>query len=98
MMKIEELLHKLNLRENLELEFKAAAGGLPSSLWATVSAFANTHGGLILLGVKEDKDKIRFDGIRNPETMKQDICNLMRNQQKISMEVCGPEDIRSQKI
>lgn len=98
MMKIEELLQKLNLRENLELEFKAAAGGIPSSLWATVSAFANTHGGWILLGVREDKEKIRFEGIKNSETMKQDIFNLMRNRQKISMEVCGPEDIRSQKI
>ncbi|MFH1618996.1 MAG: RNA-binding domain-containing protein [bacterium] len=97
-MNIEELLQKLNLRENLELEFKTAAVGMPSGLWDTVSAFANTHGGWILLGVREDKEKIRAEGVKNSETMKQDIFNLMRNRQKISMEVCGPEDIRIQKI
>lgn len=96
-MNIEELLQKLNLRENLELEFKTAAGGMPSSLWDTVSAFANTHGGWILLGVREDKEKIRVEGVKNSEAMKQDIFNLMRNRQKISMEVCGPEDILIQK-
>lgn len=98
MMNIEELLQELNLRENLELEFKTASGGLPSGLWDTVSAFANTHGGWILLGVREDKEKIRVEGVKNAEAMKQDIVNLMRNRQKISMEVCGPKDIGIQKI
>ncbi|KAF0127736.1 MAG: transcriptional regulator [Elusimicrobia bacterium] len=92
-MNIEELLQKLDLRENLELEFKAAAAGLPSSLWATVSAFANTHGGWLLLGVREDKGKLNVDGVKNAAAMKQDIINLMRNRQKISLEVCGPEDV-----
>lgn len=97
-MNIEELLQKLDLRENLELEFKAAAIGMPSDMWNTVSAFANTHGGIILLGVREDREKISIDGVRSAEAMKQDIVNLMRNRQKISMEVCGPEDVRTQKI
>ncbi|MBU2574342.1 MAG: putative DNA binding domain-containing protein [Elusimicrobia bacterium] len=96
-MNIEELLQKLTLRENLELEFKAAVGGMPSDLWDTVSAFANTRGGWILLGVREDEEKIRVEGVKNAETMKQDIFNLLRNPQKLSMEVCGPEDVKVQK-
>lgn len=53
-MTLEQLLEALRLGEGQDVEFKAAEGGLPRSLWETVSAFANTDGGTLVLGATED--------------------------------------------
>lgn len=53
----EELLYLLNGIEWNDFEIKEASGGLPKSMWDTVSAFSNTTGGWIILGVKEKRDE-----------------------------------------
>ncbi|MDE2290935.1 MAG: hypothetical protein KGL53_02535, partial [Elusimicrobia bacterium] len=60
--------------------------------------FANTAGGWILLGVRQDKDAIRVDGVPNAARLRQDLHNLMRNREKVSHEVCGPDDIRAETV
>ena len=43
--------------EHSTLEMKKCKKSVPDSVWETYSAFANTRGGVILLGVNEDKEK-----------------------------------------
>ena len=51
MSKIDNIYKLLSEGERVTLECKKATKGVPSSLWDTYSAFANTYGGTILLGV-----------------------------------------------
>lgn len=87
------LFERLQSKESLELEFKSAQGGLPKSLWPTISAFANTSGGWIVLGVSEHGGELTLEGIANPDGALQTFHDLLRNPQKISNAVCGPDDV-----
>ena len=48
--KIRDLVAK---SENDAVEFKRARGGVPADFWPSYSSFANTDGGVIILGVRE---------------------------------------------
>ena len=53
----QQIMKLLNIGENREVEFKESKNKLPKSLWETYSSFANTKGGFIILGIKEEKKK-----------------------------------------
>ena len=76
-------LQQLNIesfKEGNRLEAKLAKGGVPASLWETYASFANTDGGLILLGVKENKNHtFAIEGIDNPEQMEKFTSSYRRN-------------------
>lgn len=75
--------------EKVNVEVKAAQGGIPNSVWETYSSFANTFGGTIILGIGEDKETKKFIpmGVPNAEKMISDIWNIVNNSQKISRNI-----------
>ncbi len=76
-------------KENSLLEVKSARGGLPNSLWESYSAFANSEGGVIVLGVKENtKDgSLYVEGLDDVHKMLKDFWNMVNNRQKVSCNI-----------
>ena len=59
--------HLLRSGEWKDAEFKAAKSALPKSVFETVSAYANTRGGWIVLGVTQDGERFEVSGVDQPD-------------------------------
>ena len=67
-MKSEEIKKLVEKSENAAVEFKRAKGGVPADFWPSYSAFANTDGGTVILGIREKDGKREVEGLANTET------------------------------
>ena len=85
----------LNSVECDDLEFKSAAGGFPGSFWDTYSAFANSEGGVIVLGVIERKGKFYIDNLSDEqiEEYTKDFWNNVNNRAMVSCNLLKTEDV-----
>lgn len=97
-MDMQELKQLIYKGEKVDIECKKAENSVPKSAYESYSAFANTKGGYIILGVKEDKTKTnpeeRFilQGIDNPEKQKEDFWNTI-NGSKVNVNILKDEDV-----
>lgn len=85
----------LNSVESDDLEFKSPAGGFPGSFWDTYSAFANSEGGVIVLGVIERKGKFYIDNLSDEQIEKytKDFWNNVNNRATVSCNLLKTEDV-----
>ena len=77
------------LAESTHLECKLAAGPngkgrLPNDFWPTYSAFANTQGGVVVLGLRERAGRFAVHGVAEPERVTADLFSTANNPQKVS--------------
>ena len=82
-------------REDNRREVKKAREGLPNSLWDTYSAFANCYGGIILLGVKENKDgSWQTTGLQNAAKLQKEFWDIINNPKKVSINLLREDDVQ----
>ena len=85
--------------EGNRYEAKLAKDGLPASIWETYSAFANTDGGLILLGVKENKShSFAIEGVKNPEVLIKEFWDTVNNPNKASLNILLNKHVYTREI
>lgn len=83
-------------REDNRREVKKAKEGLPASLWDTYSAFANCYGGVIILGVQENKDgSWSTTGLKNASRLQKEFWDTVNNSKKISINLLNENDVET---
>ena len=86
------ILELLKYGETINLECKKAESTMPNAIWETYSSFANTSGGMILLGVEEcvkeknPEKRFSFTSVKNPTQRIKEFWNTI-NSNKVSRNI-----------
>jgi hypothetical protein len=80
--------------EGIDTEFKSARGGLPGSFWESYSAFANTQGGTIVLGVAEKPTGLVWEGVPDAAQLRTVLWNQLNDRNKVSANLLRDNDVR----
>lgn len=98
MLKSEDILELLKYGERLTLECKKSNNEISKSVWETYSSFANTCGGVILLGIEENltetdvEKKFIFKDVKNPDIRLKEFWDTI-NSNKVSSNILLDENV-----
>lgn len=91
MLSLKELLED---HENENIEFKASFEKLSKDFWPTYSAFANTSGGYIVLGIAEPTPyHYEIKGVKNYKKLLDDLFNTAANKDKVNHNLLNKNNI-----
>jgi predicted HTH transcriptional regulator len=93
---LDQVLKAAQTGEDSDWEFKSAKGGLPGSLWETYSAMANSEGGWILLGAREENGIVQLDGLATDTLAKykKSLWDGLHNRQQVSTNLLSLSDVQ----
>lgn len=80
-------------KEMMTFESKKCQNKLPKSFWETYSSFANTRGGTIVLGFEEEGDRLRLNGVENPDSVVKELWDLLHDRTKVSANLLTENDV-----
>lgn len=80
-----ELIERLKGYEWNDIEFKEARVKVPKSAFETVSAFANTEGGHLVFGVRQNGDEFEVVGVLAVDKVQGDFLTTLRQPNKFSV-------------
>lgn len=88
----------LHIHEKYFVELKKAESELPRDFWPSYSAFSNTAGGIIILGVKENSPANEITGVRNMEKIQTNLWNDLSNPNKVNYRSIENQDVMACEI
>lgn len=97
-MDMQELKSLIYQGEKVDIECKKAESKIPKTVYESYSAFANTNGGYIILGVKEDKTKTNpeeryvIQGIEDTGKQMEDFWSAI-NGNKVNVNILKDENV-----
>jgi ATP-dependent DNA helicase RecG len=92
-MDLETLIERLNIGETSDFECKASENEVPKDGWKTISAFANTNGGYLVLGITEKNKQFYPTGIKNPSYQLQNFWNAHNDKTKLNVPIINESDV-----
>lgn len=103
MLEIHSLADIELLRESYDLECKLARGrdgkgAVPEDFWPTYAAFANTSGGVVVLGVREKQGRFSVEGIADIDRVKKELFDCANNRNKTSVNLLADALVREVKV